>query len=55
MNVAGELLVAKNSLPYLADGVVAMTHDVIKREIMEKYIFINRLTEQLQDLIMGIP
>ena len=54
MNVAGELLVAKNSLPYLADGVVAMTHDVIKREIMEKYIFINRLTEQLQDLIMGM-
>ena len=36
MNVAGELLVAKNSLTYLADGVVTMTHDVIKREIMEK-------------------
>ena len=54
MNVAGELLVAKNSLPYLADGVFGMTHDVIKREIMEKYIFINRLTEQLQDLIMGM-
>jgi two-component system chemotaxis sensor kinase CheA len=31
-----------------------MTHDMIKREIMEKYIFINRLTEQLQDLIMGM-
>jgi len=54
MNVAGELLVAKNSLPYLADNVSDMTHDIIKREIMEKYIFINRLTEQLQDLIMGM-
>ena len=54
MNVAGELLVAKNSLPYLADNVNGMTHDMIKREIMEKYIFINRLTEQLQDLIMGM-
>ena len=54
MNVAGELLVAKNSLPYLADNVVGMTHEVIKREIMDKYIFINRLTEQLQDLIMGM-
>ncbi len=54
MNVAGELLVAKNSLPYLADNVLGMTHDTIKREIMEKYIFINRLTEQLQDLIMGM-
>ncbi len=54
MNVVGELLVAKNSLPYLADNVVSMTHEVIKREIMEKYIFINRLSEQLQDLIMGM-
>jgi len=54
MNVVGELLVAKNSLPYLADNVVSMTHDQIKREIMDKYIFINRLSEQLQDLIMGM-
>ena len=54
MNVVGELLVAKNSLPYLADNVVGMTHDTIKREIMDKYIFINRLSEQLQDLIMGM-
>jgi len=54
MNVVGELLVAKNSLPYLADNVVGMSHEMIKREIMEKYIFINRLSEQLQDLIMGM-
>ena len=54
MNVIGELLVAKNSLPYLADNVITMSHDMIKREIMEKYIFINRLSEQLQDLIMGM-
>ena len=54
MNVVGELLVAKNSLPYLADNVIGMTHEVIKREIMDKYIFINRLSEQLQDLIMGM-
>ena len=54
MNVVGELLVAKNSLPYLADNVVGMPHEQIKREIMDKYIFINRLSEQLQDLIMGM-
>jgi len=54
MNVVGELLVAKNSLPYLADGVHTMTHEGTKRAIMEKYTFINRLTEQLQDLIMGM-
>ena len=54
MNVVGELLVAKNSLPYLADNVGGMSHEQIKREIMDKYIFINRLSEQLQDLIMGM-
>jgi two-component system chemotaxis sensor kinase CheA len=54
MNVVGELLVAKNSLPYLADGVHTMTPEGTKRAIMEKYTFINRLTEQLQDLIMGM-
>ncbi|MCX6073795.1 MAG: chemotaxis protein CheA [Campylobacterales bacterium] len=54
MNVVGELLVAKNSLPYLADGVHEMSHEGTKRAIMEKYTFINRLTEQLQDLIMSM-
>ncbi len=54
MNIIGELLVAKNSLPYLADGVHKMNADGIKRAIMEKYTFINRLSEQLQDLIMSM-
>ena len=54
MNVIGELLVAKNSLPYLADGVHNMNSDDIRRAIMEKYTFINRLSEQLQDLIMSM-
>ncbi len=54
MNVIGELLVAKNSLPYLADSVNEMTPEGIKRAIMEKYTFINRLSEQLQDLIMSM-
>ena len=54
MNIVGELLVAKNSLPYLADNVSNMNSETIKREIMEKYTFINRLSEQLQDLIMSM-
>jgi two-component system chemotaxis sensor kinase CheA len=54
MNIVGELLVAKNSLPYLADNVVDMNSEMIKRSIMEKYTFINRLSEQLQDLIMSM-
>jgi len=54
MNIIGELLVAKNSLPYLADSVHTMNDDETKRGIMEKYTFINRLSEQLQDLIMSM-
>ncbi|MDD5717572.1 MAG: chemotaxis protein CheA [Sulfuricurvum sp.] len=54
MNIVGELLVAKNSLPYLADGVQTMNSEGIRRAIMEKYTFINRLAEQLQDLIMSM-
>ena len=54
MNIVGELLVAKNSLPYLADGVNDMNSEMIRRAIMEKYTFINRLSEQLQDLIMSM-
>jgi two-component system chemotaxis sensor kinase CheA len=54
MSIAGELLVAKNSLPYLADSVPSMDEDMIKRAILEKYSFINRLSTQLQDLIIGM-
>lgn len=54
MNLVGELLVAKNSLPYLADNVFDMSSENIKRSILEKYTFINRLSEQLQDLIMSM-
>jgi two-component system chemotaxis sensor kinase CheA len=54
MNIVGELLVAKNSLPYLAQSVNEMNPTMISRAIMEKYTFINRLSEQLQDLIMSM-
>lgn len=54
MNIVGELLVAKNSLPYLADSIHQLNNEMAKRAIMEKYTFINRLSEQLQDLIMSM-
>jgi two-component system chemotaxis sensor kinase CheA len=54
MSIVGELLVAKNSLPYLADGVVDMESEQIKRSILEKYSFINRLSNQLQELIISM-
>ncbi len=54
MVIIGELLVAKNSLPYLADSVERSEKEIIRRMILEKYSFINRLTNQLQDLIMSM-
>lgn len=54
MNLVGELLVAKNSLPYLADQINDMSNEGRKRAILEKYTSINRLSSQLQDLIMSM-
>jgi two-component system chemotaxis sensor kinase CheA len=54
MSIVGELLVAKNSLPYLANSVVNMESEQIKRSILDKYLFINRLSNQLQELIISM-
>ncbi len=54
MSVVGELLVAKNSLPYLAESVFELEAEAIRKVILEKYSFIDRLTNQLQDLIMSM-
>jgi len=54
MGVVGELLVAKNSLPYLADSAISQSGEATRRAVMEKYAFINRLTNQLQDLIISM-
>ncbi len=54
MSVVGELLVAKNSLPYLAESVEGQESEVTKRAILEKYSSIDRLTSQLQDLTMSM-
>jgi len=54
MNIVGELLVVKNSLPYLAEESSQMDNETIKRSIFEKYTSFNRLSSQLQDLIMSM-
>ncbi len=54
MMLVGELLVAKNSLPYLANQVEVMDSESVRRSILEKYSFINRLTNRLQDTIMSM-
>jgi len=54
MNIVGELLVVKNSLPYLAEESTEMDNETIKRSILEKFTSFNRLSSQLQDLIMSM-
>jgi len=54
MNIVGELLVVKNSLPYLAEESGEMDSESIKRSILEKFTSFNRLSSQLQDLIMSM-
>jgi len=55
MNLIGEMVVAKNSLPYLANraenqfGVRELS-----REIKAEYAVINRIAEEMQDAIMQV-
>jgi two-component system chemotaxis sensor kinase CheA len=55
MNLIGEMVVAKNAIPYLADRA----EDVfgvreLSREIKTHYAVINRISEEMQDAIMQV-
>jgi two-component system chemotaxis sensor kinase CheA len=55
MDLVGELIVAKNSLPYLAkraDGIFEARE--IAKEIKEQYGVINRIADEMQDAIMQV-
>jgi len=54
MDIVGEILVIKNSLPYLADSISADSYISAKRELLSKYEEISRVTDQLQDKVMGM-
>ena len=51
MDIVGEILVIKNSLPYIADTIEAPS---TKRELINKYEEISRIVDQLQDKIMSM-
>ncbi|MGZ4954369.1 MAG: ATP-binding protein [Methylobacter sp.] len=55
MGLIGEMVVAKNSLPYLA-GRAEMQYGVreLAREIKNQYAVINRIAEEMQDAIMQV-
>ena len=54
MDIIGELLVMKNSLPYVANSISSQNVTQSKSDLMSKYEEINRVTEQLQDIVMGM-
>ena len=51
MDIVGELLVMKNSLPYIAKQI---ENEHTKRELLNKYEQISRVTDKLQDRVMGM-
>ena len=55
MNLIGEMVVAKNALPYLA-GRAESIYGVreLSREIKAQYAVINRIAEEMQDSIMQV-
>jgi two-component system chemotaxis sensor kinase CheA len=55
MNLIGEIVVAKNALPYLA-GRAETVFKVreLSREIKAQYAVINRIAEEMQDAIMQV-
>lgn len=55
MNLVGELVVAKNALPFLAmDAEMRHGSRELSREIKDKYSVIDRITRQLQGAVMDI-
>ncbi len=55
MDLIGEMVVAKNSLPYLANRAeVQFGVREISREIKAQYAVINRIAEEMQDAIMQV-
>jgi two-component system chemotaxis sensor kinase CheA len=54
MDIVGEILVMKNSLPYIAQNITSANVEQTRRELLNKYEVISRITEQLQDRVMGM-
>jgi two-component system chemotaxis sensor kinase CheA len=55
MNLIGEMVVAKNGLPYLAARAEAVFGvRELSREIKTQYAVINRIAEEMQDAIMQV-
>jgi two-component system chemotaxis sensor kinase CheA len=55
MNLIGEMVVAKNAIPYLANRAETVFGvRELSREIKSQYAVINRISEEMQDAIMQV-
>ena len=54
MDIVGELLVMKNALPYIAQQITKEPAEHVRRELLSKYEQISRVTDRLQDRVMGM-
>ncbi|MCV2348324.1 chemotaxis protein CheA [Paucibacter sp. Y2R2-4] len=55
MNLIGEMVVAKNAMPYLANRAETVYQvRELSREIKAQYAVVNRISEEMQDAIMQI-
>lgn len=52
MDIVGEMLVIKNSLPYIAESLNIKNIETSQRELMARYDEINRVTTALQEKVM---
>ena len=54
MDIVGEILVVKNSIPYIAESLTNDNPLSVKRDLLLKYEEISRITDLLQDRVMGM-
>ncbi|WP_018085813.1 chemotaxis protein CheA [Desulfurispora thermophila] len=54
MSLAGELIIAKNSLPYLVKKLEAAGLDGQARELKERFLYLDRIAREIHDRVMDI-
>ncbi|MFZ5597122.1 MAG: ATP-binding protein [Bacillota bacterium] len=54
MNLSGELIIAKNSLPYLVKKLEVLGLDEYARELKERYLYVDRIAREMHEQVMDI-
>jgi len=54
MNLSGELIIAKNSLPYLVKKLESLGLDEYSRELKERYLYVDRIAREMHERVMDI-